>query len=78
MDYKFEEFAKENDVEPNENNYACWLHGYGLGQFRSKIKLLQWCNDRKKAETEDRPDENIHKRTLIETWNQIIKKIKGR
>ncbi len=78
MDYKFLDYIKEHNMEPNDNNYALWLHGYGFGQFRIKIKLLQWANERKKEETKDRPDENIHKRTLIETWDQIIHKLKGR
>lgn len=76
--YRFLDYTKENMVEPNDSNYALWLHGYGCGMFKYKIKLLQWANERKRAETDLRPDKNIHKRTLIETWNQIIHKLKGR
>lgn len=78
MDERFLDYTKNCGIEPNESYYRCWQSGYGCGMFRFKIRLLQWCNERKKAETENRPDENIHKRTLIETWDQIIKKLKGR
>jgi len=40
--------------------------------------LLFWAQECKKAETLHRPDENIHKRTLVNTWNQFIRQIEKR
>ena len=37
--------------------------------------VLAWAIARKEAETKHRPDINIHKRTLVETWDQTIKKL---
>lgn len=37
--------------------------------------LREWAVSRKVAETGERPDKNIHKKTLINTWDQIIRKI---
>ena len=42
------------------------------------IDLLGWAKDRKATETNHRPDTNIHKRMLVETWDQIINEIKQR
>ena len=39
------------------------------------ISLKEWAETRKDAETKHRPVENIHKRILVETWNQIIKEL---
>ena len=39
----------------------------------SQLRALHdWAVERKRAETEHRPDENIHKRTLVGTWDQVI------
>ena len=37
--------------------------------------LLAWAKSRKAAETAERPDVNIHKKTLVQTWDQIIRKL---
>jgi chromosome segregation ATPase len=36
-------------------------------------RLLAWATERKAAETDNRPDVNIHKKTLVETWNQVLR-----
>ena len=38
-------------------------------------ELLLWAKERKSLETDNRPDINIHKKNLIITWNQIIRKL---
>lgn len=38
-------------------------------------ELLEWAKKRKYEETEHRPDINIYKRVLIDTWDQVIKKL---
>jgi hypothetical protein len=46
-------------------------------EFRIGLeRLLLWAEYRKLVETGSRPDANIYKRTLIETWNQVIDKLK--
>jgi Fe-S-cluster containining protein len=37
--------------------------------------LHDWAVERKKAETEHRPVVNIHRRTLVATWDQIIQRL---
>lgn len=37
--------------------------------------LLEWAKKKKATETKHRPNTNIHKRMLIETWDQIIRKV---
>lgn len=39
--------------------------------------LLDWAVDRWHAEVSQRPLINIHRRTLDETWRQIIRKLGG-
>lgn len=39
--------------------------------------LRDWAVRRKHAETAHRPDENIHKRTLVGTWDQVIRHLDG-
>ena len=39
---------------------------------------LDWAKQRMAAETAERPDVNIYKRTLICTWSQIIRHVQGR
>ena len=39
------------------------------------IKFRQWAESRYEEEVAHRPDVNIHKRTLKETWNQVLRKI---
>lgn len=38
-------------------------------------ELLQWTTGRLQLETATRPDTNIHKKTLVETWCQVIRKL---
>ena len=38
-------------------------------------ELLSWSVIRMEAETANRPDNNIHKPALIQTWCQIIRKL---
>ena len=38
-------------------------------------ELKAWAISRKEAETRERPDVNIYKKTLITTWDQIIRKL---
>ena len=40
-----------------------------------KAELLRWAREKKEAETAHRPDENIHKRTLVNTWDQMIRRL---
>lgn len=40
-------------------------------------ELLLWAVSRWFAEVADRPMQNIHRRTLDETWRQVIKKLGG-
>ena len=40
-------------------------------------RLLAWANWRKACEVDNRPDINIYKKTLANTWNQIIKKLEN-
>lgn len=35
-------------------------------------ELIRWAMQRREAEVEHRPEENIHKRTLQRTWDQVI------
>jgi len=37
--------------------------------------LISWAEIRKYEETNDRPDVNIYKRVLLQTWNQVIIKL---
>lgn len=39
-------------------------------------RTLAWAIERKRAETENRPDDNIYKRTLVQTWDQIIRHLR--
>ena len=39
--------------------------------------LHDWAVQRKHAETAHRPDENIHKRTLVDTWDQVIRHLES-
>jgi len=78
MEIKFLDFCKDNLAEPSIENYGMWLHGYGFGQFRLSKKLLAWAEKRKEEETLHRPDVNIHKKNLVITWNQVIRKLGGR
>lgn len=38
-------------------------------------RILDWAKHRLEAECANRPDCNIHKRTLTETWHQVIRKL---
>lgn len=40
-------------------------------------ELLEWAQERKESETAHRPDGNIHRRTLVATWNQVIGKLRA-
>lgn len=40
-------------------------------------ELHDWAVERKRAETEHRPDENIHKRALVGTWDQVIRHLES-
>lgn len=37
--------------------------------------ILMWARGRREAETANRPDENVNKRTLEVTWDQVIGKL---
>jgi hypothetical protein len=37
--------------------------------------LVRWAQSRWDAEVKDRPFENIHRKTLDETWKQVIREI---
>lgn len=39
--------------------------------------LLSWAKKRRSDEVDNRPDQNIHKRNLEITWNQVITKIES-
>jgi hypothetical protein len=39
--------------------------------------LLDWAVERWKAEVEHRPLNNVHRRTLDDTWRQVIRKLGG-
>jgi len=39
-------------------------------------ELIEWAQGRKDNETLHRPDVNIYKRTLVETWDQVIRKLR--
>jgi hypothetical protein len=56
-----------NDVKPADPT--------GIERTTLLIDLFEWATERLKLETANRPDTNIHKRTLIETWCQVIRKI---
>ena len=38
-------------------------------------ELILWVHSRIDAEVTHRPDVNIHKRTLSETWHQVLRKL---
>lgn len=45
-----------------------------IARLQATIRdALSWATDRKEAETAHRPDANIHKRTLCQTWDQVIR-----
>ena len=46
------------------------------GKYELAKELLAWAEGRKSVETDLRPDVNVYKRTLVETWDQVIRKIK--
>ena len=48
---------------------------FSVDQSDTIDSLLTWAISRKEAETKCRPDVNIYKKTLINTWNQIIRKL---
>lgn len=52
-------------IEAREGNNA---------RYKVLAELLQWATERLNLETANRPDTNIHKRTLVETWCQVIRK----
>lgn len=45
------------------------------GKHKALAELFTWACERLNAETADRPDENIHKKTLVGTWCQVIRKL---
>lgn len=38
-------------------------------------ELLAWAKQRKAEECDNRPDQNIYKKTLVNTWDQVIAKL---
>lgn len=49
---------------------------YAEEMCKEKIQaLIIWADERYDAEVKNRPDVNIHKRTLHETWMQVITKL---
>ena len=73
MNIRFKDYAEEHDIEPDDKNYASWVHGYDCGAFKFKIVLLQWCNERKKIDLKA-----AFMPQAVDAWNQIDKKLKGR
>ena len=64
---------------PGYNNDPLELIGNLINE-RDEIlaSLKAWAESRKEAETAARPDVNIYKRILVETWNQIIRELDKR
>jgi len=48
---------------------------FSVDQNDTIDRLLTWAISRKESETKYRPDVNIYKKTLINTWDQIIRKL---
>lgn len=52
-------------------------YGGHYDSARSKDDLLQWAVSRWRDEVASRPIENINRKTLDETWRQVIRKCGG-
>lgn len=75
MDKRFLKYIEANNLPIDETiacHYATWLHGYGEGMFKERKGFIDWAIERKHSEVDNRPDINIHKKTLTTTWNQVI------
>jgi hypothetical protein len=47
-----------------------------LAEIGAQIRMLQvWADDRWDAEVGNRPEENIYRRCLDETWKQVQRKL---
>jgi hypothetical protein len=44
-------------------------------QEEMRERLLEWVDSRIEAEVAHRPDENIYKKTLAQTWDQVRRKL---
>lgn len=51
--------------------------GYARGLRDQQGETLKWAVDRWNAEVRDRPLINVHRRTLDETWRQVIRNLGG-
>ena len=49
------------------------IRGLYLTEINRYGELLDWAVRRWKIEVEQRPLENVHRRTLDETWRQVIR-----
>lgn len=43
----------------------------------SEQTVLEWCVDRWEKEVKNRPMQNVHRRSLDDTWRQIIRHLGG-
>lgn len=44
---------------------------------QDKLELLQWAVERWYAEVSNRPLQNIHRRSIDDTWRQVITRLGG-
>jgi hypothetical protein len=65
--YKTEKRAKRKDILPAKDAEIAAL----------KEAACEWAVSRWKAEVENRPMQNIHRRSLDDTWRQVIRHFDG-
>ena len=54
-----------------------WKDKKGPACDNELLSLLRWAEQRRDAETKNRPDKNIYKRSILTVWNQIIIRLGG-
>ncbi len=50
---------------------------FGPEESETVSSLLTWAKSARDAETKNRPDKNIYKRSILTVWNQIISRLGG-
>lgn len=66
----------EPDIYEALERYVQRLREAGLFPV-SKGLSVEWAVERWNAEVRDRPAQNVHRRTLDETWRQVIRQCGG-
>lgn len=65
--------AFPTDSEPMKGMQEAIKDQVKAGVHKHQVELLAWATDCLVKETADRPQQNIHKRTITQTWCQVIR-----